>query len=86
LCQLSEKSSQAGVERSSNHGCKTPVYKTGAQNAQGVDTQEVTGRTENSLDTHLAISLQEYPELGQLVERWPDLSEHVRQAILCLLK
>ena len=41
---------------------------------------------ESCLDSCLAFSLQEHPELEQVVERWPDLPEHVRQAILCLLK
>ena len=77
---------QKGESQRSESNRQPPVYKTGALNSQVVVTKKVTEFPENHLATSLAFSLQEYPELDSLVKRWPDLPEHIRQAILCLLK
>jgi hypothetical protein len=53
------------------------------QNKSGVKTGE---RKTQALSADLLRITEMHPELGQVVERWPDLPEHVRQAILCLLK
>jgi hypothetical protein len=34
----------------------------------------------------LAILLQKYPDLVQLVERWPSLPEHIKAAVKALVQ
>jgi hypothetical protein len=55
------------------------------QNTQAVPNKEVSGNPENSMvhnqvhDAHFAKDLQ------QIIERWDDLPEHIRQTIKILI-
>ncbi len=53
------------------------------KNRSGVKTGE---RKKTALSTDLLRITEMHPELSLLIEAWPGLPEHVRQAILCLLK
>ena len=53
------------------------------KNESGVKTGE---RKTQALSAALLRVTEMHPELSLLIEAWPGLPEHVRQAILCLLK
>jgi len=65
--------------------CDLRFRKPLVKNGKGKEKQGVTDSPETCLDSCLAFSLQEYPELGLLAERWPDLPQHIRQAIQSLV-
>ncbi len=49
-----------------------PVYKTGARNSEAEENKALTGNGCGNDDASLTNLMQEYPELGDFVGRWPD--------------
>jgi hypothetical protein len=60
--------------------------KPGLNNPNYLENKTLTDFRPGNYDASLTNLIQEHPELEEVVERWPALPEHVRQAILCLVK
>jgi hypothetical protein len=52
------------------------------KNHNSLNNQALTDTPKNDFAACLAISLQEYPELKQILEAWSSLSKQVKQHIL----
>lgn len=55
-------------------------------NLQPVENKELTENTNPVFATGLAKTLQECPELEQIITAWPGLPEHVRNSIKELIQ
>jgi hypothetical protein len=55
------------------------------ENPQSVDNKALTQSENPVLDASLDKILQKYPDLALVVERWPGMPEHIKQAIKTLL-
>jgi hypothetical protein len=56
------------------------------ENQQAVDNKELTKTANPVFDTSLAILLQRYPELQEIISAWPNLPEHIKAAIKALIQ
>jgi len=53
---------------------------------KSLQNQSLTKTEENNLARYLALLLQKYPEIVQIVKVWPDLPEVIRVGILAMIK
>ena len=67
------KTPRVGLEPTSGN-CKPTVNEALTKNSPAV------------LDTCLDISLQEWPDLQQIITAWPELPEHIKAAIKALVQ
>jgi hypothetical protein len=51
-----------------------------------LQSQHLSNVPENDLARFLAFLSQKHPDLAQVVERWPDLPVHIKQAIKTLVE
>ena len=56
------------------------------ENAKALTGKPLTEQDKSHFANSFAILLQQFPELGQLVESWPDLSAETREKILKVFK
>ena len=68
---------------------RASVYETEDRKPQTPNNQEVTKHTKSVLSSCLAFSVSEtiekHPELGQVINIWPELLDHITQIIETLV-
>jgi F0F1-type ATP synthase beta subunit len=55
-------------------------------NQEAIINTELTKSQDSVLSTGLDKVLQKYPELGQIITAWPELSEQDRKAVLDIVR
>jgi hypothetical protein len=53
---------------------------------QGISQHALTQNQSSVLPSSLAFLLQKYPDLAAIVEAWPTLPEHIKAAVMALIK
>ncbi|AQT70077.1 hypothetical protein STSP2_03279 [Anaerohalosphaera lusitana] len=68
--------------------CASAVFKTATANTQGVEDTGLTAIDGDRLQTSLQIRAAcELPlELAEVIRAWPELPEHVRLAVMALVR
>ena len=63
---------------------RVPDFESGNQNPQDNSNQALTENGKDDLACFLALLAEKDPDLALVVERWPDLPEHIKAAIKTL--
>ena len=70
-------------------GNRTPdpwIHNPVLEIANDIIGKELTSQEQTDLSTGLAILLQKHPKLKQIIKVWPQLPEHIKEAINALIQ
>ena len=91
-CRFVEHNSGRRTKRLPKEGiepspcCQDGILNPASKCDNSLTDKALTDSSQNNLAENLALSLQEYPELGQLVKVWPGLPDSVKRQIMELIE
>jgi hypothetical protein len=65
---------------------RASVYGTEGKNSQIPQNKTVAETSKTDLASYLAQIAQKHPDLAEIVKVWPELPEHIKQAIKTLVE